>query len=334
MTTAADAASAKLWPFRGVCLGVPAPQDWDVCRQLITDVLPAHGCNALVLLIRYQYAFPHHPAVADAPALTRAQAAEIAGWCRAAGLRLIPKMNLLGHQSGKTRETNLGLLRAHPELDETPDRAEVRYCRSLCPRHPDAARLVGELADDLLDAFGADALHVGLDEVFEIGYCPRCRGTPTATLFADWVNALHAHLVGRRGVELFMWADRLLDGDKLNHEWEASRNMTWPAIDLVPRDIVMCDWHYGESAAYPSVRTFIDRGFRTIICPWKDAPATAAFLRFAQATRNEWLLGVMQTTWCNPGPLARYLVCGDTGPLQTPRLVGESFKLAFPRAAK
>ena len=42
--------------------------------------------------------------------------------------------------------------------------------------------------DERLDAFQADVLHVGCDEVFEIGHCPRCRGIPTATLLADWIN--------------------------------------------------------------------------------------------------------------------------------------------------
>jgi N-acetyl-beta-hexosaminidase len=85
----------------------------------------------------------------------------------------------------------------------------VRYCRSLCPRHPKVKQVVCDLIDEMLDAFGADAFHVGCDEVFEIGHCPRCKGIANAVLFADWINTLYGHIVGKRKAEMLMWSDRL-----------------------------------------------------------------------------------------------------------------------------
>jgi hypothetical protein len=45
--------------------------------------------------------------------------------------------------------------------------------------------------------------------------------------------------------QLWLWGDRLLDG-KLTGlgEWEASCNDTHAAVDLIPKDVVICDWHY------------------------------------------------------------------------------------------
>ena len=317
------------WPFRGICLNAPKQQDLDVFRQLIADVLPRYGCNALVLLVRYHYQFQSHPQVGDPGGLAHAQATEIAALCRANGIRLIPKMNLMGHQSGTGRGSELGLLRAYPDFDETPDLSTVRYCRSLCTRHPQVAEAVLDLADELIDAFQADALHVGLDEVFEIGRCPRCRGTPNAELFAEWVNALHAHLVGKRGVEMLLWGDRLLDAETTDYgEWEASANHTWEQIDAIPKDIVVCDWHYEIRDEYPSIPFFAEHGFRTIACPWKDMQATEAFLHYARTQDTNKLLGVLVTSWCDSGAVARYL-CGDTGVDGVPRLVGKSFRKAM-----
>ena len=59
-------------------------------------------------------------------------------------------------------------------------------------------------------------------------------------------------------------------------EWEASKNGTFPAIDLIPKDIVLCDWHYetryaGEPATYPSVRYFQEKGFRVWPSGWNSA---------------------------------------------------------------
>lgn len=314
--------------FKGLCIGVPKREDYDVFKQMITEVLPRYGCNALVLLIRYAYRFESHPEISDGW-LGKEEAAELSSLCRKNGIRLIPKMNLFGHQSEKTRGSEQGLLRVHPEFDETPELENVRYCRSLCPRHPDVAKVVFDLADEIIDAFGADAIHIGCDEVFEIGSCPRCKGIPNDILFADWINTLHKHFAEEKKVEVFMWGDRFLDGEATGYgEWEASKNGTWPAIDKVSRDIIICDWHYEPRESYPSIDIFTEKGFRFVIGPWRNIEATKVLLQYAKAKKSEKLLGVLQTSWCNPGALARYL-CGDESIDGVPRMVGESFKVVM-----
>ncbi|MHC5055675.1 MAG: family 20 glycosylhydrolase [Planctomycetota bacterium] len=320
-------------PFRGICLGVPGPADYDAFKRLVAEVLPRHGCNTLVLLVRYRYAFRSHPDVSDSGALTADRARELAELAKAGGVRLIPKMNLLGHQSEKGG-ARLGLLRAHPEFDETPELDEVRYCRSLCPRHPDVKSVVCELADELCEAFEADAVHVGLDEVFEVGACPRCRASRPDELLAEWVEALHAHFAGEKGLEVLMWGDRFLDAEATGYgEWEASTNGTHPAIDRAPKGLVLCDWHYGKRADYPSIGLFTDKGFRTVVCPWKDAEATEALVGFAFGPSgggpNERVLGTLCTSWCDSGEVARYLVDGDASVSDTARDASESFKRAM-----
>jgi len=330
MQHATDSVRHAILPFRGICLGVPKQDELDVFRRLIMEVLPEHGCNVLVLMVRYRFRFKTHPAVCDNGALESEQAAELAALCRANGIRLIPKMNLFGHQSGKKTGSEQGMLRAYPEFDETPDLSEVRYCRSLCPTQPKVKQVVFELADELIEAFQADAIHVGLDEVFEIGHCPRCKGTANDILFADWVSALHAHFVGERNIEMLMWGDRLLNAEATGYgEWEAAKNNTWPALDRIPNDIILCDWHYKKRDDYPSVTLFAEHGFRHVVCPWHSTDATEAFLQYAEANRTEKLLGVLQTSWCRPRAVAEYLLQPSTDADEKVRGVGESFKYAM-----
>jgi len=318
------------WSFRGICLSVPKQKDIEIFKRLIAEVLPRYECNTLVLLIRYRYQFEKHPEVADGEPITPEQAADIANLCRQNNIRIIPKMNLLGHQSGKEKGSESGLLRIYPEFDETPDLPTVYYCRSLCPRHPQVKGVVFDLADEIIDAFSADAIHVGLDEVFEIGKCPRCKGIHNAELFADWVNALHGHFVDEKKVEMLMWGDRLLESDTTGYgTWEASANNTWEMIDEIPRDIIICDWHYGKRDNYPSVPFFANKGFRVVACPWKDLAATEAFLRYSADNRTEKFLGVLQTSWCDSGMVASYLCDEDADVADTAKLVGDSFKLAM-----
>src|SRR5580658_3286805 len=48
-----------------------------------------------------------------------------------------------------------------------------------------------------------------------------------------------------KGRHLWIWADRLLDAKSSGlGEWEASAVGTARAIDLIPKDVMLCDWHY------------------------------------------------------------------------------------------
>jgi hypothetical protein len=197
----------------------------------------------------------------------------------------------------------LPLLAKHPEFDETPGQFPQNtniYCRSWCPQNPEVNRVVFALIDELIDGFQADAFHVGMDEVFLIAssYCPRCHGGDPARLFAKAVNDLHGHIVGQRHREMLMWGDRLLDSAQLGYsEWEASKNGTAGAVDLVPKDIIVCDWHYEKSAAYPSVPFLLGKGFRVWPSGWQPLEAAQAFSGFAMKQKAPRMLGYLCTTW-------------------------------------
>jgi hypothetical protein len=170
-------------------------------------------------------------------------------------------------------------------------------------------KIVFELMDELIDAFDADAFHVGMDEVFLIGdeKCPRCKGKDVGELFAKVLNELHGHLVGEKKVEMLMWSDRLLDSKATGYgRWEASATGSHPAIDRVPKDIIMCDWHYempatyqkmGQEKPFPSVKYFQEKGFRVLPAPWRNPEAATAFLRVAKQDATDKMLGVLFTGW-------------------------------------
>ena len=63
------------------------------------------------------------------------------------------------------------------------------------------------------------------------------------------------------------------------------------AIDLVPKDIIMCDWHYempavyqkmGQKNPFPSVQFFQEKGFRVLPAPWRNPASATEFLRVAK----------------------------------------------------
>lgn len=300
-------------PVRGIHLAAPKPDEMALAVRFIEDALPKEGVNLLVLEFNYRVQFRKRPEVADADALSLDQVRQLAESSRKANVRLIPMINLLGHQSWA--KTTFGLLRAHPEFDETPGLYpdnEGIYCRSYCPLHPKVHEVLFDLIDELMDATGADAFHAGMDEVFLLGEdgCPRCRGKNKAELMAGEIQAIHAHLAAK-GKQTWIWGDRLLDGQVTGiGKWEASENQTEPALRLIPRDVVISDWHYER--AHPTATHFALSGFRVVSSPWRRASVALQQLQQIRDARAhashavaERMLGMLQTTWVGFGPFVR-----------------------------
>jgi hypothetical protein len=313
LSTLPLAAASPAPPLRGLHLSAPSVDDLPLALRFIKEALPKEGVNVLVLEINYRFQFQKRPEVADAGALSADQVRSIAAACKAAGVRFIPGINLLGHQSWAK---NTGaLLRAHPEFDETPGKYpgnEGIYCRSYCPLHPEVHAVVFDLIDELADAAGAGAVHVGMDEVFLIGEddCSRCKGKDKAELFAQEVKTLRDHLARSRRT-MWMWGDRFLDGERTGiGKWEAAINQTHRAIDLVPRDIVINDWHYER--ALPTTEYFAVKGFPVLAAPWRRPDVALAQLDAIRRVRTHSteaianrMQGVLQTTWVGFAPFAR-----------------------------
>ena len=293
----------------------PAPGQWrglhllnyrsdEALEGLAKDIpgLAEMGVNVLILEVNFGFEYKSHPELRMGRSpITRDGARRLVKTCREHGIRLIPQFSCLGHQSWSKQ--TFPLLTKYPELDLTPGAFpgnEGLYCREWDPLNPKVYEIVLPMLDELIDAFDADAMHVGMDEVFLIGseHSPSTKGKDSAKVFAKAVNDLHEHLVKRSGVEMLMWGDRFIDGKVYKYgKWEASMNGTAPAVDMVPKDIIMCDWHYALRDSYPSVPMFLEKGFRVLPGGWKNVDATKALIRYSRDRKNPKMLGHLFTTW-------------------------------------
>jgi len=292
--------------WRGV--HVPVRDDQQLAR--LEQELPqfaAAGVNVLVIEVNYNFDFKSHPELRSSSYMTKAKAREFAAAAGRLGIRVIPELDCLGHQSWA--ENTLPLLAKYPQLDETPGKFPDNkgiYCRSWCPQNPEVYKIVFPLIDEIADAFQADMFHVGMDEVFIIAdkSCPLCHDEDPAKLFALCVNKLHAHITGERHMQMLMWGDRLLEAHTMgNHMYEESMNGTWPAVDMIPKDIIICDWHYDYHPNYPSVPFFLSKGFRVWPSGFRPLEATEAFSQFSleQREHNKNVIGYLATTWSAAG---------------------------------
>jgi len=272
-------------------------------EQLLKEIpeLAKLGINLLIVETDYNYEYVSHPELRGDDPVSKETVKKMVNLCRSLKIRLIPEFQSLGHQSWEKK--TFALLTKYPEFDETPGQFPENkdiYCRSWCPLHPDLNPIIFQLDDELIDVFEADALHVGMDEVFLIGseFCPRCKGLNPADLLAKAVNDCYNHLVKERGVEMLMWGDRLIDGATTGYgEWEASLNKTYPAVDMIPRDIIICDWHYEKRKSYPSIPMFLNKGFRVLPTSFKEVKAVKALIDYSLTFPSERMLGHLCTIW-------------------------------------
>lgn len=309
----------SLMPVRGLSIAAPTPRNLDSFIVFINKELTPRKVNTLILRVDFNYQFKSHPELIDKEALSATDVKKLVSATKKAGIRIVPQINLLGHQSWAN---NTGkLLAVYPQFDETPwvkmpekyawPNPDGLYCKSYCPLHPDVHKVVFALVDEICDAFEATSFHAGMDEVFYIGEdkCPRCNGRDKAELFAGEVRKIQAHLAAK-GRELWIWGDRLLDGKTTGMGmWEASMNNTHRAIDLIPKDVVICDWHYerpDKSAVY-----FAMKGFRVITCPWRKPEVAvqqvkdmSAFRQHATKEQRDRYLGIIETVW---SPVSTFL---------------------------
>jgi hypothetical protein len=341
--------SEKIFQVKGFSCTSPRHEGVDRFVKFINEELAPRGVNTLILFVcdkDYNYQFESYPQLGDPGALSKEDVKKMVAACKNNKIRIIPQINLLGHQSWHSTPNKL--LQEFPQFDETPHvkmpekynwpNSDELYCKSYCPLHPDVHKVIFALIDEICDVFESDAFHAGMDEVFYLGddKCPRCAGVDKAELFAGEVNIIKNHLA-EKDRELWIWGDRLIDGKTTGlGRWEASYNYTFRAIDMIPKDVVICDWHYerpDQTAVY-----FAMKGFRVITCTGRSSTISvtqtedmAKFRKYATPDMKPRYYGMMQTVWSGTDVFIDSFYgksSSDAGGRQSP---ADAFKAMFTR---
>ena len=331
-------------PIRGFFISAPSATRIDDFVKFINDELAPRKVNTLILGVNFNYQYVSHPELHDSTALSKTDVKKLVDVCRKNNIQLIPQINLLGHQSWAEKVNKL--LQVYPEFDETPwvkmplkykwPNDDGLYCKSYCPLHPEVHNVVFALMDEICDAFETDAFHAGMDEVFYIGddKCPRCSGRDKAELFAGEVNLIRNHLA-LNNRKLWIWGDRLIDGKTTGMGmWEASMNNTYRAIDLIYKDVMICDWHYerpDQTAVY-----FATKGFNVVTCPWRNPEVavkqTQDMFRYRASVTpvlKDHFQGMVQTIWSGAEPFMDEFYGRKINPKDTLNTSTKCFKAMY-----
>jgi hypothetical protein len=156
-------------------------------------------------------------------AFTKAEFKDILAYGRSLGLEPIPLLQTIGHCEYVLQHDE------YKRLAEVPGRID-----QYCPRNPEVVPFLEKWIAEYLDLFGdIKYFHLGADEAYTLGECPRCRAYASehslSALYIDHINAVAGPLVAR-GIRPVIWGDMLL------HHPEA--------LDKLSRKIVIYDWLY------------------------------------------------------------------------------------------
>ena len=111
-------------------------------------------------------------------------------------------------------------------------------------------------------------------------------------------------------------------------QWEASTNDTHRAIDLISKDVVICDWHYERPDKTPVL--FASKGFRVLSAVWNRPEVAiqqtvdmANFRETATKVMKPRYAGMMQTIWSPADSYMRQVERRDSGQPES-RRVGDA----------
>jgi len=306
---------APFAPFRGVHLMVPSKEQMTFAKRLIKHVVSPLGYNLVILeLAGLGMRFDSHPRIAEVveDAIERSERGEMPpfphGACvggghavgketlkefidyvRSFGIEVVPEIQSLSHVQFMTY-TYPEIAELDPVKDETVDirladalPAQV-YPHCYCPSNPRSYEILFDIIDEVTELFAPlRYVHIGHDEVYRIGVCPRCKGTPPSELFFEDVKKIYDYLAAK-GIKTMMWSDMLQP---------VTRYKTFDAAKKLPRDIIMLDFIWYFHLDKDIEENLLQHGYRVAF----GNLYSSHFPRFEERIRREGIIGGQISTW-------------------------------------
>jgi hypothetical protein len=195
---------------------------FDRYLALLED-LAEWGYNAVILEYENMFPYARCRRAVHRDAWSPRQIQQFTRKAAGLGIQVIPLIQCFGHLEFVLR------LPAYRRLAENPE-----HPSELCPCKDGASRLVQAMIDEVLTAHPQTPyIHIGGDEVWSLGTCPRCRRNVRrlgkSRIYIDFVKPFIDQVLAA-GKRPILWADMLLAHPE--------------ALDAMSRDAVLCDWEY------------------------------------------------------------------------------------------
>ena len=302
-------------PMRGFHLGLPKRENIEFAKRLYRYVLLPLGYNQLFVQfcggMRYerhpeiteawiegnrraaaglQPAFPHDYMGAEGTVLEKDEVRGLLDYAHELGFEIIPEVQSLGHVQYLTY--------AHPEIGERDEnetqvkdtraedlRPSQFYTHCYCPSNEKSYELIFDIMDEIIEVSRPQRyLHIGHDEVYHLGVCPKCKAKPHHELFVGDVMRLYEFLKSR-GLGTMMWGDMLQPTTKYE---------TKQSINMLPRDIVQLDFIWYFHMDLDIEENLIEAGYPVMA----GNLYSSHYPRYRKRLTNPKMLGGQVSSWC------------------------------------
>ncbi len=176
-------------------------------------------------------------------ALSKEDIAELQEIAEQYFVEVIPIFQTLGHYENILSDPNF------------MQYAEYPGAASLNSIDEETDRFLFNMLDEVVPQFESDYFHIGCDESRDVGYGATrelVKKVGTARVHADHYNKVYDKVTSQ-GKRVLMYGDIIL---------------AYPEImDMIPKDIIIVDWHYRPADHYPSIQKFKNAGFPFLVSP-------------------------------------------------------------------
>jgi len=255
--------------------------------------LAAMKLNALVLELEDKFLYTRRPEISAPVGLSADDLRALVDTCKRYHVEFVPLVQGLGHAS---------YILKHPKYAALREKRDS--FAEFCPQNEGTYRVLFDLYEEVAEATkGTKYFHIGGDEAWLMGACPRCSRSVAASgkfpLYQEWLD-LCAGKIRSLGRVPMVWDDMLIKNAAGN----------W---DKLPKDLFYVRWNYGPNAAQEDrakIDNYSKSGLEVILAASTQTgvPYVPAYEEhfanidgYGKAAAAAGLAGIVTTTWEDSG---------------------------------
>lgn len=213
----------------------------------LIDKWSRYKINAVIWEVEDKLQFSRHPEISSSNAISKQEMQSICKYAKDRHIEISPLIQGLGHASY--------ILQHHWELRENP-----KSDWEICPVNENSYQMLYDLYLDALEAMPyGKYLHIGGDEITQIGIDNRCRETNKSSfeLQMYWLNRVCTFAKQHGRIPIF-WDDMplkyagvwdIIRGNYTEEELQRLWNtdLLDKAIELFPKECIYMRWNYSDA---------------------------------------------------------------------------------------
>ena len=251
--------------------------------ERIIKFIARYKMNTYMPYIEDMIKFPEYPSIGEnRGALSAGEIKNLVAYAQKYFVDIIPVFQTLGHYENILTQ------------DEFVKYAEFPGAASLNVSSDSTYKFLFSLLDRVFKLFPSAYFHMGADESYDVGL-GKSRHLVDEYGIAE-VHADHYWKVyeycKEHGKKVMMYGDIILKHPEI--------------LSMMPKDIIIVDWHYGPAEDYPSTKIFHDNGFKYIVSPasWNfldsfpnNGKAVVNIMNMVKSGLNNGAEGMINSNW-------------------------------------